>query len=107
MHKLTLIQSLTPPSSKPRPVVVLPPCQVARAQAPLQACLRPGMWLPGIRNLHSARESWKIDASVTEAMNSVVSGIQDMEATTELMDLHRVSRIVRSDILYQATCMIA
>ena len=50
------------------------------------------MWLPGVRNLHSARESWQIKATLSEAMNSVVTGIENMEVTTEHVDLHKVGR---------------
>ena len=50
------------------------------------------MWLPGVRNLHFARETWEIKASVTEAIDSIVAGIQDMETTREHLDLHKVRR---------------
>ncbi|KAK7475042.1 hypothetical protein BaRGS_00033723 [Batillaria attramentaria] len=40
------------------------PC--SRAQAPLQSCLRPAMWFPGINRLHSHTEVWRTDTSTPQ-----------------------------------------
>ncbi len=34
-------------------------CCIAGCQAPVQAVIRPAMWLPGIKNLHLATETWE------------------------------------------------
>jgi len=67
-----------------------PPCQVAQAQAPVQACLRPSMWCPGAKNLHSARETWQIDANLTEVMNTISTQLQELKLETEILELHKV-----------------
>ncbi len=67
-----------------------PPCQIATAQAPLQACLRPGLWCPGVRNLHSARETWSIKADgVDEVIDRLVAGVGNIE-TEENLEVHKV-----------------
>ena len=75
------------PSS--RKTVTRPPCQVAQCQAPLQSCLRPGMWLPGVRNLHSARETWEVKAGVEAAMDRLVAGVEALD-TEESLEVHKV-----------------
>ena len=66
-----------------------PTCEVAKAQAPIQAYLRPGMWCPGVRNLHMARETWSISASLDKAMESLVAGI-DIVDTEDDLNVHKV-----------------
>ena len=39
-------------------------CCVAQCQAPVQAVLRPGVWLPGVKKLHDFEEEWEIAASL-------------------------------------------
>lgn len=70
--------------------VTRPPCQIAQAQAPIQACLRPSMWLPGVRNMHSARETWKIKAGLEEARDKLVAGVAAIETTAEILKVHKV-----------------
>ena len=38
-------------------------CCFAHCQGPIQAFLRPGIWLPGVRNLHMTKDTWEISAS--------------------------------------------
>ena len=73
-----------------RRVVTRPPCEIAKCQAPIQACLRPSMWLPGARNLHSARETWEIKAGIETSMEKLVSGVESID-TTECLMVHKVS----------------
>ncbi len=72
--------------------VIRPPCQVARGQAPIQACLRPSMWLPGVRNLHSARETWLVDANLTDAMNTLSMQLQELHLDSEILELYKVNK---------------
>ena len=37
----------------------------------MQAFLRPGVWLPGVRRLHEYEEEWEIAASVEKVSRSV------------------------------------
>ena len=67
-----------------------PPCQVAVAQAPIQAYLRPGMWLPGVRNLHMARETWLMQAPPDESLEELLEGV-DSIAKEKLLHVHKVS----------------
>ena len=41
-------------------------CCFAQCQAPVQAFLRPGMWVPCLRRLHLFEQEWRIAASVDE-----------------------------------------
>ncbi|XP_064394215.1 uncharacterized protein LOC135341559 isoform X2 [Halichondria panicea] len=71
--------------------VVRPVCQIARAQAPCQACLRPAMWVPGLRNLHMARETWLIKMDPAQALDKLVDGVEDYDKA-ELMEVHKVDK---------------
>ncbi|KAH9502442.1 hypothetical protein Btru_075690 [Bulinus truncatus] len=52
---------------------------VARVQSVIQCPLRPGVWLPGIRNLHSHREKWKFNNdSITANLEAVVKALDDV-----------------------------
>ena len=70
--------------------MVRPPCQIAQCQAPVQACLRPGMWLPGVRNLHSARETWEIKAGIEAAIERLVAGVEGIDTDQEILEVHKV-----------------
>ena len=76
-------------TSPARKTVTRPPCQVAQCQAPLQSCLRPGMWLPGVRNLHSARETWEVKAGVEATIDRLVAGVEALD-TEESLEVHKV-----------------
>ena len=69
---------------------VAPVCQLAKAQAPIQAKMRPGLWLPGVRNLHMAREVWEIEATPDECLDKLVAAV-DALPQEELMEVNRVS----------------
>ena len=75
------------------------PCQIARAQAPIQACLRPGLWCPGARNLHSARETWLIKAGLEESMDNLVAGVEKIDSE-ERIEIHKVWMVIISVIHY-------
>ena len=68
---------------------VAPVCQLARAQASIQAKMRPGMWLPGVRNLHMAREVWVIKATPDECVDKMVAAV-DAIPHEELMEIRKV-----------------
>lgn len=68
---------------------VAPVCQLARAQASTQAKMRPGMWLPGVRNLHMAREVWEIKATPDESLDKLIAAV-DALPQEELVEISKV-----------------
>ncbi|KAI8782758.1 CAunnamed protein product [Biomphalaria glabrata] len=52
---------------------------IARLQSGIQCTLRPGVWLPGIRNLHSHKEKWKLNSeSVNSNLEAVVKALTEV-----------------------------
>ena len=47
------------------------------------------MWLPGVRNLHSAREVWVIKATPDECVDKLVAAV-DAIPQEELMEISKV-----------------
>ena len=72
---------------------VAPVCQLARAQASIQAKMRPAMWVPGVRNLHMAREVWEIKATPDECVDKLVAAV-DAIPQEELMEISKVNQWV-------------
>lgn len=68
---------------------VAPVCQLARAQASVQARMRPGMWLPGVRNLHMDRQIWEIKATPDECVDKLIAAV-DAVPQEELMEVSKV-----------------
>ena len=73
---------------------VAPVCQLARAQASIQAKMRPGMWLPGVRNLHMARQIWEIKGTPDECVDKMVAAV-DAVPQEELMEVSKVCRLLQ------------
>ena len=78
-----------PKSSASSQRVVRPVCQIAKAQAPIQAALRPAVWVPGLRNLHMARETWVIKMAPDQALDKLVAAVEGIDKA-ELMEVHKV-----------------
>ncbi len=78
--------------------VVRPVCQLATAQAPCQACLRPAMWVPGVRNLHMAKETWLIKMNPTEVLDKLVDVVENFNKA-ELMKVHKVKILIPTKYL--------
>lgn len=72
-------------------------CCFAEAQAPIQACLRPGMWTPGVRRLHMAGESWLIQANRDECLEKLLEGVETI-TEQEHLEIHKVCIIVINHI---------
>lgn len=51
------------------------------------------MWLPGVRNLHSARKVWVIKATPGECVDKLVAAV-DAIPQEELMEISKVGRSV-------------
>lgn len=47
------------------------------------------MWLPGVRNLHSARETWAIKAGISDSIDRLVAGVEGID-TEECLEVHKV-----------------
>ncbi|XP_028400289.1 uncharacterized protein LOC114523530 [Dendronephthya gigantea] len=67
-------------------------CILSAAQSPLQAKLRPAIWLPGIKNLHSCNKRWQITELTPEiCVQKVVNAVASL-AENEKIVLHKVDR---------------
>jgi len=61
-------------------------------QSPIQAALRPAMWLPGVRNLHSHKEIWYIpDATPDICLDKAIAAIDEL-GQSEKMHINKVRR---------------
>lgn len=59
-------------------------------QSPIQAAIRPAVWLPGIRKLHSKKETWIIpDATPEVCLENLVSAVA-LLGEREKMHIHKV-----------------
>lgn len=66
-------------------------CGIAECQAPAQAFLRPGVWLPLVRDLHRARESWSLQATPDECLEDLLKGVNAIEEKWDFT-VHKVDR---------------
>ena len=67
-------------------------CCCATAQAPIQAFLRPGVWIPGIRRLHSCRERWILEGATPERCLEDVTQAVEKIKTGEHLIVHRIDK---------------
>lgn len=49
---------------------------LSKVQTPAQVLLRPGSWIPGIRALHSHRETWIFEEPVKDAFSDIRQAIE-------------------------------
>lgn len=62
-------------------------------QAPVQALIRPSMWLPCIRPLHSYKETWRTECTKSEflaALMTTVYTVMEQEDNTEFLDVQKI-----------------
>ncbi|XP_065055435.1 uncharacterized protein LOC135683954 [Rhopilema esculentum] len=64
---------------------------LSKLQAPIQAALRPGVWLPGIRALHQRYERWQSGESPYFCFDKVLFALQIME-TSDQLEIYKVDR---------------
>lgn len=57
---------------------------LSKLQAPFQAALRPGVWIPGIRALHQRYESWQTDISPFNCFDEVLQALNTLELTEKI-----------------------
>ena len=67
-------------------------CCCAACQAPIQAFIRPAVWIPGIRNLHSRRERWIIEGATPERCLEDVAQAVEKVKTGEHLVVHRMDK---------------
>ncbi|CAC5379886.1 unnamed protein product [Mytilus coruscus] len=64
-------------------------------QGPLQALIRPAMWIPGIKNLHSHFVTWQSDKPPTEVLAALVRAIKQIKSaddTGSYYDIHKINK---------------
>lgn len=59
------------------------------------------MWMPGVRNLHSAREVWVIKATPDECVDKLVAAV-DTIPQEELMEISKVRTVATLSCLPHA-----
>ena len=67
-------------------------CCCATWQAPIQAFIRPAVWIPGIRNLHSCRERWIIEGATPERCLEDVAQAVEKVKTGEHLVVHKIDK---------------
>ncbi|KAK3751775.1 hypothetical protein QZH41_013233 [Actinostola sp. cb2023] len=61
-------------------------------QSPIQAIIRPAMWIPGIKKLHSAKETWVIPQSTVEVcVEQLIEAVNEL-GEKEKMHVNKVNR---------------
>lgn len=63
-------------------------CCCARSQASIQAFLRPGVWIPGLRNLHRVKEEWSMEGDANECMEALTAAVESMQ-DKENLEVHK------------------
>ena len=77
-------------------------CGIAECQAPAQAFLRPGVWLPVVRELHMAKESWSIQATPDECLEDLLKGVDAIKEKWDFT-VHKVDSEKHSVELFSFT----
>ncbi|CAH1230701.1 Hypp330 [Branchiostoma lanceolatum] len=75
----------------PSPVMAC--CFLSSLQAPVQAAIRPAMWLPGIRNLHSHKETWQSEATAPDSLKSLLSALEKVKVDSPYWRKHKVNKV--------------
>ncbi|XP_061166620.1 uncharacterized protein LOC133175516 [Saccostrea echinata] len=66
-------------------------------QSPVQALLRPAMWLPIIKNLHSYKEVWTCKKENTVILKAIIDSLEMLKAHDKkgtVYDIHKISQDV-------------
>lgn len=67
-------------------------CCCATCQSPIQASIRPAVWIPGIRSLHSFREKWFIEGATPERCLEDVEQAVGKVDTGERLVIHKINK---------------
>ncbi|XP_035690773.1 uncharacterized protein LOC118425792 [Branchiostoma floridae] len=68
-------------------------CFLSSIQAPVQAAIRPAMWLPGIRNLHSHKETWHSDSTAPDCLKSLLGALEKVKVDSPYWRKHKVNKV--------------
>lgn len=52
------------------------PCFPATLQAPVKGFCQPAVWMPGVKNLHSHTECWKLDGDPTHCVDETLIAVE-------------------------------
>ncbi|XP_031560845.1 uncharacterized protein LOC116296876 [Actinia tenebrosa] len=67
-------------------------CCFSMCQSPIQAIIRPAMWCPGIKKLHSSNETWIIpNLTVEVCVDKLIEAVNDL-GEKEKMHVNKVNR---------------
>ena len=67
-------------------------CCCATFQAPIQAFIRPAVWVPGIRGMHSFRERWIIEDATPESCLEDVTQAVGKVNTGERLVINKIDK---------------
>ncbi|XP_071790678.1 uncharacterized protein [Asterias amurensis] len=77
-------------------------CCLSVVQGPLQAKMRPAMWVPGIRLAHSHKEKWSCPDSQPEAcVDEIIRAVETVQALKETNSTYLVSKVDREKFTIQ------
>ncbi|XP_038059263.1 uncharacterized protein LOC119730444 [Patiria miniata] len=71
-------------------------CFLSSIQGPVQATMRPAMWVPGVKLVHSHREKWDCPNTLpgvcVEELIKAVDRVQSLESTNGTFFVNKVDR---------------
>ncbi|RDD36478.1 hypothetical protein TrispH2_011191 [Trichoplax sp. H2] len=79
------------------------PFLFSRLQAPIQSFLRPAIWVPGLRNVHTVKEEWTIEASPGDAFDKAIEAIEEVKKQEEFVQVHMINKDSREIRLFYFT----
>eukprot|EP00466_Bigelowiella_natans_P008673 jgi/Bigna1/82854/fgenesh1_pg.98_\ len=82
---------------------------LSRVQAPMQAFFRPGMWLPGCRNIRYYSETWALGVKAEVAMKAFLKTVKHYEENTDgVMGKEKILcvHVTGGDKAVRVTCFV-
>lgn len=52
---------------------------LSKMQAPIQAFLKPGLWIPGIRTPHLYKEVWTLHETALDVFEEIIKSIESVQ----------------------------
>ncbi|XP_076319151.1 uncharacterized protein LOC143230050 [Tachypleus tridentatus] len=69
------------------------PSCLCEGQANIQAVLRPGVWLPGVRFPHQYQETWHVAANPTVCSQAVVEAVSNINQQDNKGKYYQINRV--------------
>jgi len=66
-------------------------------QAPIQAFLRPSLWIPGLRAWHRKKQFWHVSGNTFDNYQKLLTGLQEVEVDLGLLYGFRCVKISKVD----------